>query len=226
MKLSLHRDAPALAILAVMFAATAWVWPQAPDTVATHWGVDGAPDAWGSKATGLLMLPGVALGVWVLMLLLPRFDPGRANYATFGGAYAAIRNVLIAFFAVMHAGALAAALGRDVDMGRLAAPAAGLMLFLLGGFLGKVRPNWFVGIRTPWTLTSKLAWTRTHRVGGWAFVLLGAVVLVAGLISPPVAYAVLFAGSLAAVAFTFAYSYVVWRSDPDRQTPGGTTPAG
>lgn len=225
MTFSLRREAPALAILLAMFVATAWVWPHAPDTVATHWGVDGQPDAWGSKATGLLMLPGVALGTWAFMLILPRFDPGRANYATFGGVYTAIRSVLIAFFAVMHGGALAAALGHEVDMGRIAAPAAGLMLLLLGGMIGKVRPNWFVGIRTPWTLTSKRAWTRTHRVGGWAFVLHGAVVFVAGLVSPPVAYAALFVGSLGIVAFVFAYSYLVWKNDPDRQSPGGTTPA-
>lgn len=225
MSLSIRRDAPALTILIALFAATAWAWPQAPAVVPTHWGVDGTPDGWGGRGVGLLLLPFVALGTWILMLLLPRLDPGRANYPTFWGSYAVLRTALVAFFALIHSVAIAAALGSEVNMGRVLAPATGLLFMVLGGVMGKIRPNWFVGVRTPWTLTSKLAWTRTHRFVGWTWVLGGAAVILAGLVSPTAGFVTMMVVAIGGALAGFVYSYVVWRGDPDRQTPGGTTPA-
>lgn len=225
MKFFLRRDAPALAIVAFMFVASAAVWSRVPARMAVHWGIEGEPDRWGGRVEGLLAMPAIAGLVWALMGVLPRIDPGRANYASFAGVYSAIRTAIVAFLALLHGVLIASALGLDVDVGSIVGPATGLLFVLLGGVLGKIRPNWFVGIRTPWTLSSKLSWTRTHRVGGWAFIGLGVAVIAAGAVSPKVMFVTLMAGILGVVILTFAYSYVVWRGDPDRQTPGGTTPA-
>lgn len=225
MPFSLRRDALALAILLAMSAATALAWPHAPAEVPTHWGIDGEPDAWGSPFVGLMLLPLVTAGTWALMLFLPRFDPGRANYVNFAGAYAVIRTLLVAFLAVMHGVAVANVLGAEVNMGAVVAPLTGALFIVLGGLMGKIRPNWFVGIRTPWTLSSKLAWTRTHRVGGWAFVLTGVAVLIAGLLSPVAGFVTMMVGVVASTLFALVYSQRVWASDPDRQDPGDTTPS-
>ena len=80
------------------------------------------------------------------------------------------------------------------------------------------------GVRTPWTLTSKLAWTRTHRATGFAFVAVGIVTLLAGMVSPTAGFVSLLVGALGTTAFSFVYSHHVWAHDPDRQSPGGTTP--
>ncbi len=221
---SIRRDWPALLLLAAMFVVAAVAWPSMPERLPVHWGITGEPDRWGSKPEGLLILPVTAAAMWALMVVLPRFDPGRANYAAFAGVYTIIRTVTVAFLAVLYAATIASAFGVDVAIDRVAWVGTGLLFVLLGGLFGKLRPSWFVGIRTPWTLSSKLAWTRTHRVGGFSFIALGLAILVAGWFSSVAAFAVLMLGSLANLCFVFIYSYRVWARDPDRQPPAGTLP--
>jgi len=98
-------------------------------------------------------------------------------------------------------------------------------LVVLGNQMGKIRPNWFVGVRTPWTLSSKLSWNRTHRLAGWLIVLAGFACWIAAAIRPAAALATSLAAILSAAAISVAYSYVVWRSDPDKTPPAGTLPA-
>jgi uncharacterized membrane protein len=90
--------------------------------------------------------------------------------------------------------------------------------------LGKVRPNWFAGIRTPWTLSNKRAWTRSHRLVGWLFTSLGGITLLLSLLDRAAALFFLFAGGFAAVIAVLVYSYAAWRSDPDRVPPARTSP--
>ena len=93
----------------------------------------------------------------------------------------------------------------------------GAFFIVIGVILPKVHPNWFVGIRTPWTMTSDLSWNSTHRLGGWLFAVIGAATLVTGFIMPKAALWVLLAGGGAVVVALFAYSYVVWKGDPARR---------
>jgi uncharacterized membrane protein len=217
-------ELPLLALIAGMFVAAALMWPSAPERFPVHWGVSGQVDRYGGRFEGLLLEPLLALLLYLIMLFLPRLDPGRLNYERFAGAYYTIRAVVIALMAVLYAVMLLAAKGVPIDMPRFVGLAVGAMFFILGNVLGKVRPNWFVGVRTPWTLSSKRAWVRTNRLGGWVFVFGGIALMVAGVIRTPlamgVACAIIAAGSLGAVI----YSYFVWRSDPDRVPPAGTLP--
>jgi uncharacterized membrane protein len=221
---ALRRDLPAIVIVVAMFALAAWAWPQAPASLPVHWGIDGTPDRWGGRVEGLLLMPALAAGILALTALLPRVDPGRANYAQFAGTFTFVRFVTVAFLGVMYAVSVASALGADVELGRVVPALTGGLLLALGAVLGKVRPNWFVGIRTPWTLSSKRAWTRTHRLGGWTTMASGAAVLIAALVSPAAAYVTLLVASVANVTACALYSWLVWRDDPDRLPPAGTLP--
>ena len=98
----------------------------------------------------------VALAVYGLFLLAPRLDPGRANYPRFRGAFLVLRVAILAVLALLHGAIIASALGRSVPMDRIVAPGMGVLFAVIGLMLGKVRPNWFVGIRTPWTLSSNV----------------------------------------------------------------------
>ena len=95
----------------------------------------------------------------------------------------------------------------------------------IGLVMGKLRPNWFVGIRTPWTLSSKLAWTRSHSLGGWLFTALGIAALAMLAVDREAALVVLVVGGSALAITVVAYSYIVWRSDPNRVPPAGTSPS-
>lgn len=206
-------------VLAGMWAAALYVWPNAPDTLPVHWNYAGEPDRWGGKVEGLLLLPGITTLALAFFLVLPKVDPGRANWPQMRGAWAGFQIAFVLLLAALYAGTLGA-LTMQTALPRL----LGLFLAVLGALMGKVRPNWFFGIRTPWTLTSKRAWIRTHRYGGFAFLGLGVLGLGLSVVSPTYALGVVLGGLLLSTVVLVAYSWTVWRHDPDRTTPAGTHP--
>jgi uncharacterized membrane protein len=165
------------------------------------------------------------LGLYGLMFVLPWFDPGRPNYASFGKAYAILRTAIMLLFGVLYGGALMAAHGRALNMTTLIMPALGIMFLVMGNVMGKIRPNWFVGIRTPWTLSSKESWNKTHRLGRWLFMALGLVFIAAGFASPGLLLPLVIGAPLTLVCVLVPYSYHVYARDPERISPAGVTPA-
>jgi uncharacterized membrane protein len=210
-----------LALIALMFAAALIVWPTAPSEIPVHWNASGEVDRFGGKIEGLLLLPLMALGIYLLMRYLPNIDPGRVNYARFGGAYTAIRAGVLLLMAGIYGMVIAWVLKAPVDVSRAVPVAVGALFVLFGSVLGQVKPNWFVGIRTPWTLSSTESWARTHRLGGWLFIALGVLFAMTGLFKLGSFGFVVIGASIAAVAVLMVYSYVVWRSDPAKRTTPG-----
>jgi Predicted integral membrane protein len=196
--------------------ASAWIALPADAQVPIHWGPDGQVDGYASKTVGLLLLPLVTLGVATLLWVIPLIEPRRANIEKSGKAYAAIWVSVVLLMAAIDVVAVAAALGADLDMTLIVFVATGALFIVIGNYLPKVRPNYLMGIRTPWTLTSDLAWDRTHRVGGRAFVLEGLAFILVGLVrpSPETLVVVLIGGIAIMLVFVVAYSYRVWQTDP------------
>jgi immunity protein, SdpI family len=225
MKTDWRAEIPQLAILAAMFILAVMAWPSAPDRLPVHWNWAGEVDRYGGRFEGLLLMPLIATGVYLLLLFAPRIDPGRANYPGFRGTYVFIRTAVLAVMAGLYVLVHLSIRGRSVDM-QSAVPALISGLFIaIGATMGKLRPNWFLGLRTPWTLSSKTAWVRTHRIGGWLFILLGlSMVLATPLTDGPFAAKLLVFGAAGIAAWSMVYSYVIWRSDPDKVPPAGTTP--
>lgn len=225
MKTWIKVEVPQWLLLGAMFGAAALFWGRAPERIPVHWNFQGQVDRFGGKFEGLLLLPLIALGVYLLLLLAPRIDPGRANYARFQGAYTAIRIAILALLALIDVGIYAAIFKVPHAMGHLLNFGIGALFIVIGGVLGKVRPNWFVGIRTPWTLSSKQSWTRTHRAGGWVFLASGLATILAACISERVGLVVMLASVGVGCLGLVIYSYLVWRQDPDKLPAAGTRPA-
>lgn len=222
MKTNWRIELALLLLIALMFGAALVVWPSAPSDIPVHWNASGQVDRYGGKFEGLLLLPLMALGLYLLMRYLPNIDPGRLNYARFGGAYTAIRAGVLLLMAGIYAMVIAWVLGSPVDMSRAVPLAVGALFVLFGSVLGQVQPNWFVGIRTPWTLSSTESWSRTHRLGGWLFIALGVLFALTGLLKIGSFGFVVIGAAVAVVAVLVVYSYVIWRNDPSRRTtPNG-----
>ena len=222
MKTNWRVELALLLLIALMFGAALVVWPSAPSEIPVHWNASGQVDRYGGKFEGLLVLPLVALGLYLLMRYLPNIDPGRLNYARFGGAYTAIRAGVLLLMAGIYGMVIAWVLGSPVDMSRAVPLAVGALFVLFGSVLGQVQPNWFVGIRTPWTLSSTESWSRTHRLGGRLFVALGVLFALTGLLNVGSFGFVVIGTAVAVVAVLVVYSYVIWRNDPSRRTtPNG-----
>ena len=225
MKTNWRIELPLLLLIGAMFAAALIAWPSAPASVPVHWNTAGEVDRYGGKVEGLLGIPLMTLAIYLLMRFIPRVDPGRANYARFGGAYTALRAGLVIFMAALYGVMLSSALKHSIDVSRVIPLGVGALFVLVGAVLGKIRPNWFVGIRTPWTMSSKVSWVRTHRLGGWLFMALGVLFAVTGAFKLGSFGFVVIGAVVAVVAILFVYSYVVWKADPEKQAPAGTQPA-
>jgi uncharacterized membrane protein len=213
-----------LVVVAVVMVAAAVAWWTGPARVPVHWNVSGQVDRWGGRAEGLLLLPLLLMAMAVLQRVLPRLDPGRANYPNFAGAWAGVWLGITVFLAGLYVAVLLEMNGRPVDMSVVGPALMGGLFVLIGAFMGKLRPNWFMGVRTPWTLSSKTSWIRTHRLAGWMFVASGLIVWVTALLWRGAApYALAGCALVTGVAST-AYSYFVWRDATDRIPPAGSSP--
>lgn len=212
------RRAPGLWATGIALAATAamslWAAPRVGQRLPVHWNFAGEVDRYGSRFEGLVLLPLLTLGMGVLLAVLPRFEPRRTHIEQSARAYNAVWIVTMATLTLVHAAALFTALGEDVPVAPLVLGAIGLLLLVTGNYLGKVRSNFFLGIRTPWTLSSEHVWNRTHRVGGRLFAGVGLLVLATLPLSHVVSAWVLAVGLGAITLGLAAYSYVLWRQDP------------
>ena len=208
-----------LAVVGALLAFVAAVYPRLPASIPTHWNFAGEADAWSPRFPAALFAPGAALAVWLLALVLPRIDPRRERYASFRDTYWLLINVTLLFLAGIGVVSLAAALGWPVAVDRVVPAAVGVLFVAIGNHLPRVRSNWWMGIRTPWTLSSERVWQRTHRLGGRVFVLAGLVLVLSAFL--PLGEWVVLAAIATVAVVPLAYSYVVWR----REGEGGAGPA-
>src|SRR6266705_1621373 len=139
---------------------SAIAYPRLPDRVPTHWNMHGQVNAYGPKWVSTLVFPAILLGLWGLLRFLPTIDPRRANYAKMQSTYDLVVNVVLTMVAAMHIVTVAAASGAPVAIPRLIPAIVGLGLVVLGNVLPRARPNWWFGIRTPWTLSNDRVWER------------------------------------------------------------------
>jgi uncharacterized membrane protein len=203
---------PLLIILAAVVASAA-VYPRLPDSVPTHWDMYGHPNGWSNRFWGAWLMPIILVAMWGFTRVLPAIDPRGSNYVKFGGAFEGIIIALMLFMLGLHIITLRAALGHPVPMERVLPIGMGALFVVVGNLLPRARPNWFVGIRTPWTLSSDRVWEKTHRFGGKVFVASGLLILIGGLAMPQWTPFLMFTVILICVASVLTYSYLEWKRE-------------
>jgi uncharacterized membrane protein len=221
---TLHRsDIAAALLLLVSAGAAALVYPSLPQQFAVHFDASGTPDSFYGKALGVAIMPVAGLGVYVLFRVLPHIDPRGENIRAFQPAYDAIMLLVLGFLAYIQGLLLAYNLGIDYPQNALVMGGVGLLFGGIGVLFTRAEPNWFVGIRTPWTLSDDEVWRRTHRVAAPLFVLAGALIAVGAFLPVPTEFLIGAAVAVAAVVPS-AYSFVVYRR-LRREGDGGGPPS-
>jgi uncharacterized membrane protein len=206
-------------VVAALFAIAIVASQAAPESMPVHWSLTGQPDRYAGKIEGLFTIPAIALLLVLLLRFLPRIDPKRGDrYREFAGAYALTGLAIVSVLAVTYVMILLSFIGIPVNVGLVIGPLVGALLVVLGLVMGNIRPNWFFGIRTPWTLSSDYSWNATHRIGRWVFVVMGLSVALAGIAQTPWAFYSAMVVCLGGILGLVAYSYVAWRDDPARLT--------
>jgi uncharacterized membrane protein len=207
-------------VVAIMAAASLWAWNVLPANAVfpTHWGMDGKVNGTMGKEWGLSILPGIALFVTFMLAIVPRIEPQKENLIASRKAFFAFWLSGLVVLAASHALIIASALGYPVDVPGTLIILLPISIAAAGNYLGKARPNFFIGVRTPWTLSSATSWEKTHRMLGRLFVLSGIIVLAVRFAIGTEAAFLAMAGTITASAIlAIISSYVFWKNDPARR---------
>ena len=205
-----------LLLIMLAFAATIVVYPELPSEMASHWNAAGEADGFSAKGLSTFFVPILMVGLAGLMWAVPFIDPLRKNVEVFRLEYEWFIAVMTAFFLVIQAQILLWNLGYEISPNVVLPISMSVLYIYIGWMLGRARRNFFIGIRTPWTLMSEEVWDKTHRLGGILFIMAGVITLL-GALMPEYSVWFTLVPVLIATAVTVVYSYVLYqRVGPDK----------
>lgn len=214
----------AAVLIAVQLVVAVWGLARVglTATVPIHWNAAGEPNGYGPAWLGFLVSPVISLGLVGLFALIPRIEPRRANLLRSSRAYLTVAVAALVLLTGVSIVTTLAALGYDVPISAVVGGGVGLLFIVLGNVLTTVRSNYMFGVRTPWTLTSDLAWDKTHRLMGRMWVIGGVLMFLASLLgSEALLLGVILLFVFGSLGVAFVYSYQVWKTDPNKRSMGG-----
>ncbi|MBU3934598.1 SdpI family protein [Patescibacteria group bacterium] len=201
-----------LSIILLSFTIGLYFYPQFSDKVASHWNVRGDVDDYMGKFWGAFLMPIVSLAIFLMLIFIPKIDPLKANIAKFRKHFDGFIVLIVLFLFYLYLLSILWNLGARFNMGQVLAPALGVLFYYCGVLVGKAKRNWFIGIRTPWTLSSDTVWDKTHKLGAKLFKVAGAVALI-GVVAPKISFFVLFSFIFAFVIYIVVYSYLEYQKE-------------
>ncbi len=204
----------ALVVLGLAFAIGTLVYPFMPALVPLHWNIRGEIDGFMPKSMGtVLMMPLIALVIYVMLLVLPCVDPQQNRYVEFDSAYRVIRNSVLFFFVFIALCIYSFALWKWLPVGRIIPAGVGVVVISLGNVMGKIRQNFFIGFKLPWTLASEVVWNKTNRVGGKLFVVSGIAAILGAFFPAMWSFIILISSVLISTLITVLYSYTQFKKE-------------
>ena len=190
------------------------LWPRLPDPMASHWDVNDQVNGYMSKFWGVFLMPLMTTGLFLFFLAIPRIDPLKANIVTFREAFNLFIVLFVSFMVYISFLTLLWNLGyTGFNMSNAMLPALGVLYFFMGYMLRKAKRNFFIGIRTPWTLSSDQVWDETHRVGSILFMIAGVLAFLGAFVGGIAAIWFIMVPILVSVLVTLIYSYVLYQRE-------------
>jgi uncharacterized membrane protein len=200
-------------LLAAFVVIGVTVWDLMPDQMASHWNAADQVDDTMSKFWGVFLVPIMAGGMFVLFMVLPQIDPLKANIAKFREWFNLFIVLILLFFGYIWILTLLWNLGyTSFRMSQAMLPAMGLLFMYVGYMLRKAKRNFFIGIRTPWTLSSDYVWDKTHQLGSVLFFLSGILALIGSAFGDNAIWFVMIP-LLGSALFLVVYSYVLYQRE-------------
>jgi len=210
-KPTIKTEALPIIMVILSIISSFYFYANFPEQIATHWNFEGQVDGYSSKAIGAFLFPLIIFGIYLMFLVLPYIDPRKERYNQFIKTYYIFKNVIIGFMFIIYITTGLANLGYPIDIGIVVPILVGILFIVIGNYMGKIKYNWFMGIKTPWTLSSENVWNKTHRVGGWLFIALGIIMLVMPILPKTIIAPIFFTGIIITVVGSFLYSYFLYR---------------
>ena len=194
------------------FGIGIYFYPQMPEKMASHWNIKGEVDGCLSKFWGLFLMPIILIGVVLLYLIVPKLDPLKENIEKFRKYFDGFIVLLLLFLFYLYVLTIFWNLGLKFDMNQAIIPALAILFYYCGILLEKAKRNWFIGIRTPWTLSNDMVWEKTHKIGGKLFKIVG-IVTISGIFFQKYILFFIFVPIILVVVYTTIYSYTEYQKE-------------
>jgi uncharacterized membrane protein len=199
-------------ILIVSFALSLFAYDRVPEQIISHWGANGEPNGYMQKDLGLFLVPLIGVALAIILVIVPKLDPLKKNVQSFIKHYNMIIVVILGFLLYIHALTIIANLGYEIDMGQALSPAFAVLMYFIGALITKTKRNYFIGIRTPWTLESDHVWEKTHEIGGRLFKASGIIALF-GIILTEWAIWLIIIPVIFSAIYSVCYSYYIYKKE-------------
>ncbi|WP_243495534.1 SdpI family protein [Priestia aryabhattai] len=187
--------------------------PHLPATMPIHWGANGEADGFATKINAMILTVGIMVLIYFVIAFVPRIDPRKENYKYFSKTYNILLNAVLLLFFFVNMSTILQGLGYNVPMSYIAPIMAGLVFIIIGNYLQRVRSNYFMGIRTPWTLSNENVWKKTHRLSGKIFFIGGLLILISAFLPDGYKSVIMWGSIVLCVAVPYLYSYVAYKKE-------------
>ncbi len=220
LKLTLQTEIIPLLFITITVATVLCFYNYLPDTIVSHWNFSGQADGWTSRTFQGIFFPLLIILIYALMLVMPIMDPRKENYEKFASAYHIFKGLFVAALSLIFLITTAYNLGFAINVGMAVATIIGVLLMIIGFYMRKIKQNWFVGVRTPWALSSPYVWEKTQIFGSWSMITFGVIIIITPYLNPILGAGLFMAGAVALILGTFIYSYLLY----SRQCAAAATP--
>lgn len=203
----------AVALIILGFLAGFYFYRHFPSLVPTHWNFQGEVNGYSRPFTAAFAIPLMMLGLYLIFTFLPYLDPKKEQYANFASVYHHFKDLIIVFLFVLYLMASLSGLGYKINISFWMPLLVGLLFVIIGFLLTKVKTNWFLGVRTPWTMSSEKVWARTHQLSNRVLIAAG-LLIAATVLVPALFKTILFILAVALIIFGLPiYSYYLYRQE-------------
>ncbi len=205
-------EALILAVIILSFAVAVYLYPQMPESMASHWNVAGEVDSYIPKLWGLFVMPIILVILLIFIVLIPRVDPLKANIEKFRKYYGAFSIIVALFFFYLYLLTILWNTGVKFNLMQLLAPAFAVLLYYSGVLTENAKRNWFIGIQTPWTMSSERVWNKTNKICGKLLKASGVVALL-GIFFPSYAVLIIAVPAILIAVYSVVYSYIQYQRE-------------
>lgn len=196
----------------ISFIIGIYLYPQMPEQMASHWNAAGQVDDYMSRFWGVFLMPFVLVGLGLLFIAIPKIDPLKENIEKFRKYYDGFIILFFVFMLLVYVQTILWNLGTEISPNLVFPILMGLLFFYIGILLENAKRNWFIGIRTPWTLSSEKVWNKTHKLGSKMFKIAGIIVLIGFLFQEYATYFILIPVLFVAF-YLVVYSYFEYQKE-------------
>lgn len=211
--IDIKKEIIPIIILVLCVISSFYFYNKFPDVVATHWGFNGQIDGYSSKFVGALLIPMVIIFSYIMLLFLPNIDPKKDRYEDFEKVYRGFRTVFVIVMFIIYLTSCLYNIGYNIHINIVIPILVGLMMLFIGNYMGKIKNNYFFGIKTPWTLSSENVWNKTHRFGGYMFIIFGILIMISPFLNEKLGIITFLFGIVLVTVGTFLYSYIMYKQE-------------